>query len=179
MTTEDMDKAIAEVWALFKATDKKIEKLSKEVSNVSKNVGNLTDKWGKFVENFVVPGIPAAFTDRGIKISRVIQRVKATDAKGRILMEIDHLAVNTDCVILIEVKSTLKVKDVDDHIERIKKIRQKFTEYKYKNDYGAVAGVEVASSADDYAKQKGLFILTVGGDSVAIANEPGFQAVAW
>lgn len=183
--SEDIDK-------LSKATDEKlvkvsndIDKLSQEVAKVSKDVatfnntvGNLTDRWGKFIENFVLPGIPKAFTERGIKITRVIQRLKASE-KGRTVMEIDHLAINTDCAILIEAKSILKVSDVKVHLEKIKKFRQVFTEYQAKKLYGAVAAVEIASSADQFAIGKGLFVLNIGDDSVAIANKPDFKPSVW
>ena len=67
MTQQELERAIHEVWALFKETDKRIKRLSQEtdkkidrmslkVEEVSKTVAALTGKWGRFVEGLTAPG---------------------------------------------------------------------------------------------------------------------------
>jgi hypothetical protein len=89
-------------------------------------------------------------------------------------MEIDILATNKDSVIVVEVKTTLKVEDVNDFIiEKLSRFFEFFPKYKGPDSrdpvkremtlYGAVAGIRIEESADRYAYRKGLFVLTLSG----------------
>jgi len=55
MTQQELERAIHEVWALFKEIDKKI-------AEVSKTVAALTGKWGKFVEGLIAPTAMASLS---------------------------------------------------------------------------------------------------------------------
>jgi len=87
-------------------------------------------------------------------------------------MEIDLFLENGDTVVIIEVKTTLKVADVNDHIEkRLKPFERFFPRYADVTVYGAVAYVPVEKNADRYAYQKGLFVLTfTAEDMLTILN---------
>ena len=99
MTQQELERAIHEVWALFRETDKRIKRLSQEtdkkIAEVSKtakiafeSVTALTGKWGRFVEGLIAPGTISMFKERGIEVEKVYQRVKA-HKDGREI-EIDH-----------------------------------------------------------------------------------------
>jgi hypothetical protein len=77
-------------------------------------------------------------------------------------------------VIVVEVKTTLKVEDVNDFIiEKLSRFFEFFPKYKGPDSrdpakremklYGAVAGIKIEESADRYAYRKGLFVLTLSG----------------
>lgn len=81
-------------------------------------------------------------------------------------MEIDLLLENDDTVILIEVKTTLKVEHVRefrDKLKRFLKFSPKYGQYKI---YGAVAGVHIEGGVDRFAYQQGLFVLGVVGEGM-------------
>jgi len=67
MTQQELERAIQEVWALFKETDKKFKETDKKIAEVSKTVAALTGKWGRFVEGLIAPGTTSMFKERGIK----------------------------------------------------------------------------------------------------------------
>ena len=108
----------------FRDTDRKLDELKAIVARTSRNVDDLTGKWGKFVEGMVAPACKTLFADRNIPVHKVLQRVQA-EYEGR-GMEIDILVVNAGYVVLVEVKSTLKVDDVRDHLERLGQFREFF-----------------------------------------------------
>lgn len=180
----DTEKAIAEVWALFKETreqmketDKKIAQMTENVNRVSKDIDALKDKWGRFVEYILAPGIPKAFQERGIPIYRTSQRSKST--RNGETMEIDIIGVNSEYVLVVEVKSTLGVDDVKEHLETIAKFKNFFPEYKDRKVLGAVAGIEITGKADRYAYQHGLFVLGQTDDTVTILNDDKFRPKEW
>ncbi len=189
MTAKEIELGFQEVWKLFmevredfKKTDneikelsKTVDKLSKEVEKTTKAVDGLSSKWSKFVEGLIVPAMERLFKERGIKIDKILTRVRA---KGRV-MEIDILAINGKYAILVEVKSTLKVNDVKEHIERLKDFKVAFPEYNDKHVVGAVAGIVIDEKADRYAYRKGLFVIAESGNTVDILNDGKFVPKMW
>ena len=187
MTQQELERAIQEVWALFretsesfKETDKRIERLSQEtdkkIAEVSKTVAALTGKWGRFVEGLIAPGTISMFKERGIEVEKVYQRVKA-HKDGRDI-EIDILAINKEYAILIEAKSSLGISDIDEHIERLKAFKVFFPEYSDRKVVGAVAGITI-EEADRYAYRHGLFVIGQSGETVKILNDKKFRPKIW
>ena len=135
MATTDQERShsdeIREIWKLFRETDRKFEETDRKFEETDrrfkqteKMVNDLTGKWGKFVEGLVAPGAIRMFRERGVNIERTSQRVIAQ--KGGENMEIDVLCVNDEDVLAIEVKSTLSVDDVKEHIERLRSFKRFF-----------------------------------------------------
>ena len=185
------DITLEEVWKLFRETDqkfrdtdqkfrdtdRKLDELKAIVARTSRNVDDLTGKWGKFVEGMVAPACKTLFADRNIPVHKVLQRVQA-EYDGR-SMEIDILVVNEGYVVLVEVKSTLKVDDVREQLERLGQFREFFPEYADKQVLGAVAGIVIEEQADRFAYREGLFVIGQAGDTVRILNDKKFQPKAW
>ena len=178
------DITLEEVWKLFRETDqkfrdtdRKLAQLEAIVARTSRSVDDLTGKWGKFLEGMVAPACKTLFADRNIPVHKVLQRVQA-EYDGR-TMEIDILVVNEGYVVLVEVKSTLKVDDVRDHLERLSQFREFFPEYADKQILGAMAGIVIEEQADRFAYREGLFVIGQAGDTVRILNDRQFQPKTW
>lgn len=191
MTTHEMEKSIQEIWKLFKETDgrfkdtdKEIDKLSKSVEetrktseNTNKAVYALTGKWSRFVEGLIAPATERLFKERGIKVDKVFQRVKThRNGDG---MEVDILAINGEYAVLIEAKSTLKIEDVKEHIERLGKFKTFFPEYIGRKVVGAVGRIVMEEDSDKYAYRNGLFVIGESGEAAVILNDKGFEPKVW
>ena len=75
----------------------------------------------------------------------------------------------------MEVKTTLKVKDVDRFVESLKLfVAQAPAVYRGKRVYGAVAYLRADGSAHGYAERQGLFVIRATGSSASITNGDGF-----
>ena len=177
MTQQELERAIQEVWALFKETDKKIAEVSKTAKLAFDSVTALTGKWGRFVEGLIAPGTISMFKERGIEVEKIYQRVKAhKDGKE---MEIDILAINKEYAVLIEAKSTLGIEDVNEHIKRLKAFKKFFPEYSARKVIGAVAGIVIEEGADRFAYRQGLFVIGQTGETVKILNDKTFKPKIW
>ncbi len=181
----ETEKAIAEIWALFRETDKKMQETDRKIQELSKNVDRVTKeqeslkaKWGRFVEYILAPGIPEAFQERGIPIHKISQRVKAK-LPGQGELEVDILGINEEYVLLVETKSTLGNEDVNTCLENLSKFKSFFPEYANRKLIGAVAGIEITGNADRYAYQQGLFVLGQCKDNVVIQNDEKFRPKIW
>ena len=174
---EETDRKFEETDRMFKLTDRKFEESAEQIKATQKMVNDLTGKWGKFVEGLVAPGAIRMFRERGLNIERTSQRVIAQ--KGGENMEIDVLCVNDEDVLAIEVKSTLSVDDVKEHIERLRSFKRFFPEYQEKSVLGAVAGIVFEGGSDKFAYKQGLFVIGQTGETVHILNDERFTPRAW
>ncbi len=182
MSTQPWQDAVAEIWQLFKETDarfketdarldKRFEETDKKIRELS---GLFTSQWGKMIEALVEPNALKLFQERGIQVHYIYRRVKSKQ-HGR-TMELDLLLENSDEVVVIEVKSTLRISNVQDFLERkMKQFLEFFPRYQGYRIYGGVAGLDIVEEADRYAYRRGLFVLSAAGDGVAqIKNDAAF-----
>ena len=60
----------------------------------------------------------------------------------------------------MEVKTTLEIEDINDHLKRMEKIRKYADEHGDKREFlGAIAAMIVNPKPKDYALKKGLFVI--------------------
>lgn len=148
----------------FKETDRRLRELD----------GLFTGQWGKLIEALVRPGLLKLFQNWGIEeLNESHQRIEVK-RDGR-QMEVDVLLKNGTVVIPVEVKTTLKVEDVREFLEKMQDFLFFFPEYTNYRVYGALAGVNIEEHADRYAYRQGLFVLTLGKQGLAeILNDARF-----
>ncbi len=158
----------------FQETDARIEKLNQETNKI---ISVLGDKWGHFVEGVVEPSMVRLFNERGIPIEETAQRLKKrVDGES---MEVDLLGFNGDEVVVVEVKSTLTVEDVRDHLYRLENFKRFFPRYAGNRLIGAVAGMVIVEEADKFAYRQGLFVILPSGDTAQLLNDKNFQPKHW
>ena len=147
----------------FKETDKKFKKLE----------GFFSDQWGKLMESLIEGDLIELLQDRKIDVIGVAKEHKRK-VKGKDY-EIDLIAINGEEVVVVEVKTTLGKKDVDDFINKLKVFKDIFKEYKDRKIYGAVAYLKENSGSAGYSQTKGLFVIRATGSSASIINKKTFS----
>lgn len=153
------------------------EETDRQIKRMSKEVGKLSNRLGEFVEWQVRPAAVRLFQERGIDVHEFHPNVSVKRENGG--LEIDLLVVNDTDAILIEVKSKLTQRDVDDHLVRLQKFKQFMPRYRDVNALGAVGGMVISDEVAEYAYDKGLFVLAQSGDGVVILNDLQFQPRRW
>ena len=160
-----------------KDTDRELKSLSREVKSVSTSVGRLGNRLGEFVEEAVRPSAVRLFRERGIDVHEVHQNITAK--RDGDVLEIDLLVVNNNDVIAIECKSNLGIDDVNDHLERLEKIKRLLPDHKNKRISGAVAGMVIPENIAMYAIRKGLYVIGQNGEHLELQNDMSFKAKIW
>lgn len=177
MTQQELERSIQEVWTLFRETDQRFKETDEEIKQVGRRIDALGGKWSRFVEGLIAPGAVAMFQEKGIEIDRIFQRVEAH--KDGDNLEIDILGVNREYALLIEVRSTLGVGDVKEHVERMKAFKRFFPEYGDRKVVGAIAGIVIDEGADRFAYRQGFFVIGQTGEAVKILNDERFEPKTW
>jgi hypothetical protein len=166
-----------DVWQILKELAEAQKETERIVKQVSKEVGKLSNRLGEFVEWQVRPAAVRLFRERGIEVHELYPNVSVKREDGG--LEIDLLVVNDTEAILIEVKSKLTQRDVDDHLKRLEKFKRFMPRYRDVNALGAVGGMIVSNEVAEYAYDQGLFVLAQSGDGVVILNEAAFEPRRW
>ena len=167
----ETDRKFQETDRKFQETDRKFQETDKEIKELAKL---FTGQWGKLIEALVKPSALKLFQERGIKVTETHQRVESYRNSSQ--MEIDIFLSNDQEVVVIEVKTTLKVQDVREFLEKLRQFTFFFPKYKGVKLYGAVAGVQIEEDADKFAYRRGLFVLAGSGEGlIKILNDESFR----
>jgi oligoendopeptidase F len=121
----------------------------------------------------VRPNLVAKFHKLGFTFTRA-NRTEITDREHNIFTEVDALLENGDTVMAVEIKNKPKVEDIQDHLERMEKLRRHADVRNDKRRYlGAMAGVVFSESEKIYALKQGLYVIEPSGDTFTITEPKG------
>ena len=178
---EETDRRFKETDLRFKETARRFEEKDrrfKETDKKIKELANLfTGQWGKLIEALVEPSSIRLFQERGIAVEGVARHLEKQ--KGDKGIEIDLLLSNDHEVVLVEVKTTVKIEHIKEHLERLDKFKYFFPEYKEFKVYGAIAGLRYEEDSDRFAYKKGLFVLKCQDGVIKIVNDKNFRPRVW
>ena len=189
---KETDTKFKETAERFRETDTKFKETAerfKETDRVLSEKFNATDKrvkqafelfesqWGKLMEALVEGDLVNLLRTHGIDVHKTSMRVKG-EHKGH-NYEFDIIAHDSDELVIIEVKTTLRVKHVKGFVKQLQQVKTWMPEYKDKKIYGAVAFLKSEEEAEAYAQKQKLFAIKAVGDSAYILNPKGFQPKAF
>jgi hypothetical protein len=182
--TEKADRRHEETERIFRESERRHEETDREVrqalKEASRLVGNLSNKLGIVVEHLVLTNILEKFNELGYEFSKMGPNIRIEDKKKNIIAEVDAMLENGDYALDIVVKTQLNVKDVDEHLERMDKLRRYADDrHDTRKFLGAVAGAIVADNVKEYALKKGFYVIKQSGDTVSIENPGGFKPREW
>ena len=182
---------IAEIWKLFKETDRRIEQRMEETDRQMKETdwqmketdrridkrmkkleGLFTTQWGKLMESLVEGDLVALLQARGIRVESTYPRVKGR--RNGEHYEFDILAGNGAELVVVEVKTTLNVEHVKRFLAKLGRFMEYQPVYRGKQVYGAVAYLQAEQAAEVYAQRQGLYVIRATGSSASIINDTDF-----
>ncbi|MDR1470750.1 MAG: hypothetical protein LBT00_15835 [Spirochaetaceae bacterium] len=148
------------------------------MKQTDKRIGELGNRFGEMVEHMVLPNLVAKFKELGFTFTKA-NRTEIECEEHDIFLEVDAFLENGDKVMIVEIKSKPKTEDIDDHIERMEKLRRYADLHNDKRTYlGAVAGVVFNKSERIYALRKGFYVIEPSGDTFDI-TEPVNPRIDW
>jgi hypothetical protein len=158
-----------------KETDRIVRENAQQMKETDKWVGEITNRFGDMVEHMVVPNLVTEFQELGFTFTRVASNVEIDDREHDIITEIDAFLENGDKVMIVETKTKPDIGDIQDHLERMKKLRVYADLHQDTRKYlGAIARVVVAKNVKNYALKNGFYVLEPSGETFAI-TEPSSQ----
>jgi hypothetical protein len=173
-----------EIWAMLRETARRQEETARrqeetarrqeetdrQMKETDKRLGKLTNRFGDMVEYMVLPNLVAKFGELNFTFTRA-NRTEIKDREHDIFTEVDALLENGDKVMAVEIKTKPSIDDINDHIERMEKLRKYADLHDDKRIYlGAVAGVVFSESEKIYALKKGFYVIEPSGETFKITE---------
>ena len=154
-------------------TYRRMEETDRQMKETDKRVGELTNRFGEMVEHMVIPNLLTKFNELGFTFTKA-GRNKITDREHDIFLEVDAFLENGDVVMIVETKSKPNIDDINEHIERMEKLRRYADLHEDKRKYlGAVAGVVFGDSEKTYTLKKGFYVIEPSGETFNITTPTG------
>ncbi|MDR1046623.1 MAG: hypothetical protein LBL64_02515 [Treponema sp.] len=161
------------IWAAIQATNEQMKETDRQMKATDRRLGELTNRFGDMVEYMVLPNLVTKFEELRFTFTRA-NRTEIRDREHGIFMEVDALLENGDKVMAVEIKTKPNTQDIDEHVERMEKLRRYADLHDDKRVYlGAVAGVVFSESEKNYAMKNGFYVIEPSGDTFSIIEPEG------
>ena len=165
-----------EVWAILRELAESRKETDRRMQETDRRLRKLDElfsgQWGKLMEALVEGDLITLLNRRGIRVDHTVSNPRKEHGARR--WEIDILAINGDQVVVVEVKTTLKVSHVDHLLGLLPEFTELMPEYGSRRIHGAVAYLKADESSARYAERQGLFVIRATGSSAAIVNHEDF-----
>ncbi len=173
---KDAGERLKETERILKEGAKETREQMKETDRRLRKLDYLfTGHWGKLMEALTAGGLKTALQERDIQVTGVCSNAERIYKDER--REFDVIATNGEELVVVEVKTTLKLEQVQYFLESIRDFKNYFPEYRDKKVYGAMAYLKSNEGASQYAEKKGLFILNPVGNIIKVVNSVHFRPV--
>ena len=176
-TDRRMQETDRQLKASIVETDRRMQETDRQMKETDRRLKKLdylfTGHWGKLMEALTKGGLVQALKKRNIPVTGLLPNAEKTYKDQR--REFDIVAINGEMVVVVEVKTTLKVQHIQSFLETMKNIKNYFPEYADKKIYGAMAYLKSNEGAGSYAEKQGLFILNPVGNIVKVMNSAHFS----
>jgi len=170
------------VWAALQETDRmmkenaeRYERERKESeADFNRRLGEYINLFGEVTEYTMAPKLCEKFIELGFTFLRAERNVVINDRINNISLEIDVMLENDDKAVLVEIKTKLTIDRINDHIDRLEKMRKYADLRGDKRIFlGAVAGVVVTDKERNYALEQGFYLIEPAGQSLNITSPNG------
>ena len=184
-TDHQINKLVAEAEKDRKQTDLQIKQMIAEGEKYRKatkeRINELDtlfgDHWGKLMESLVKGDLLKLLQERGINVDD-IGKEREKNYKGK-KYEFDIIAIDGKEIVVVEVKTTLRLQDINHFETKLKMFKDVFPTYKKKNVYGCVAYLKANEGSSERAVKKGFFVIRATGSSASIINSKTFKPKAF
>jgi len=175
VTWDEIQAGFKELHELHKETEKSQDLAWKAIRETQKNIGGLNNTLGSMVEHILTPNLPQKFKKLGYSFNRI---ATYKFAEG-VYAQIDGMLENGTQAVAVEVKTTLRQGDIDDHLLRMEKIRKYADEHGDNRQFmGAMAATITDETTRNYALKKGLFVIEPSGEDVKVIK-PEVEPRVW
>ena len=172
-TPQEIWEILREVSAAQQETDQLLKRQARAAELRMDKLDELFNgQWGKLIESLVEGDLVGLFQQRGIAVQHTVTNRRQNYGERR--WDFDIVAVDGEAVAVVEVKTTLRVPEVDRFIRRLHEFPELMREYASRRIYGAVAYLKAYQESDVRAERLGLFVTRAIGSSASITNRKEF-----
>ena len=155
---------------MFKETDRQMKETDRRLKKLDEL---FTNQWGTLIESLVEGDLVSVLKERNIAVNHTLAPWPGQHNGER--FEFDIVAMNGEEVVVVEVKTRLRPRDVPHFLKKLDKFTAYVPHFEDKKIYGAVAFLKAHESVQTHAARQGLFVIRATGNSASIVNEETFE----
>jgi RecB family endonuclease NucS len=180
VTDEQLRQISNETKEYLEQVGQEVHDLAESVKADHANVSGVGNSLGAIMESMFAANICPKFNAFGHTFTLVSNDQKYYE-NGKLYCEVDSLLENGKYVLAIEVKARCEMRDINKHLERLRKLRV----YMDKRDdhrivLGGIAAGSISDKLREIAEGYGLYIMVQNGDAVEILEKPhDFKEGTW
>ena len=170
-----------EVKKTIMESGRQFDETKKIIAENNRRMGDLSNSFGELAEHLVAPGILQKFRKIGYTVERTSRNIKIENfSDSKIVAEIDVLLENGDVAIVVEVKSKLRDKHLDEFLVKMKKLREYADRKQDTRKYiGAIASAIMNDEQRKKIIDEGIYVIEQIGDTMQITSPEGFVPREW
>jgi hypothetical protein len=175
---EQQQKFAEETQKQQKEMEKQHKETEKAIKETQRQMGKLGNRFGEVTEHMVFPAVVARFNELGYRFHAEFEgNFKVINKKNKLIAEIDAYLENDTTIAVVEIKAKPNEEDIEDHIQRIEKLKQNRQEF---NDppkiiIGAIAGAVFSEKTKAVAIKAGFYVLVQSGDTMKFDIPKNFK----
>jgi len=165
-------------------TKRKGKKTGRRIKGSAEQPGQI-DSFDRFYEdpakNIDSPNLTRKYNELGFVFDKSYKDAVINDKKNNIYIEIDITLESRDKVMIIKTITRPSTKDINEHIERMKKVRRYADLHGDKRKYfGGISGINFDNDEKTFAMKNGFYIIELSGKNYTItAPKGGYSPREW
>jgi len=157
------------VWAALMENREQQKETAQQIKDINKRFGEYANRLGEISEYMIAPNLCEKFREFGFEFTKANRNTIVADHINKIFFEIDVMLENGEKAMLVEIKTNLTEKNINDHVERLVKMRNYSDLRNDKRAFlGAVAGVVIPDNIKELALNNGFFVIEPSGENFNI-----------
>ncbi len=161
-------------WRELRARMRETDRQMRETDRRLKKAEDLfTTQWGKLMESLVKGDLVELLAGRDVGVDGLAR--ETLKRRGGESYEVDIVAVNGEEIVVVEVKTTLRPRDVRRFRSKLVRFKEWWPEYRDRKVYGAIAFLQASDDVAREAERRGFFVIRATGDSASIVNVEDFE----
>lgn len=168
-----------EIRAAQKETERYLKETARQLRVYQRTFNT---QWGRLTEALVEGRLVDVLKGWGIEVEFTrpgLEQHYIREDGARVNKEFDILAVNGSEMVVVEVKTTMKPKDVKHFLSAMRDIEKFYPDWAYKRVYGAMAYIKCDAAAEVQAEKNGLFVIRAVGEGAIITNDKDFEPTSF
>jgi hypothetical protein len=188
MTDEELKALVASVAVQQKETDRQFRAMSermersreetdRQLREVNRQVGGLSNKFGSFTEGLAYRSCKRILKDH-FQLEQTVHEVEVERSNGQ-NEEYDMLGLangQRNELVVVEIKSQLRERDLDQTLEKLRRVPEFLPQYKGMKIHGLIAAVYLPKGMQEKVEAAGLYLATGADENFTLLPpSPGFQ----
>lgn len=142
-------------------------------ATLNRIAGDGDNRFGELMEALVEGNVVPLFEMVGLDVQRAFPRVRSLTRDA--WREYDVVAVGIEDAVVVEVKTTLRTRDVAQFVERISDFREWRPDHARPRVWGALAYLSANPAAVRAAEAAGFYVIRVVSTTASLVNSEGFE----